>query len=162
MKPYSEYTAEELAMERLFIRWVQNPNDPPIQQFWEGWLDQHPSMIDTVYLAKELVDSASKYDANEISNDEVGSLWNRIRSSVETLPELEHLDPSVKAIATNWYFLRWSAGIVATVSLVVLWFFFEPNTFPLPPENSKVTQSATSKNPAEKDSTNKVEVLNNK
>lgn len=155
MKPYSEYTAEELAMERLFIRWVQNPDDPPIQKFWEGWLDQHPSMIDTVYLARELVDTASDWDTGVISYEEAGSLWNRIRSSVETLPELEYLDPTVKAIATKWYFLRWSAGIVATVSLVILWFFFEPNTFPLPSEKNMLMKSDTSLVLAKKDSISK-------
>jgi hypothetical protein len=149
-------------MERLFIRWVQNPNDPPIRKFWKGWIDQHPSMIDTVYLAKELVDTASEWDTNEISHEEAGTLWNRIRSSVETLPELEHLDPSVKAIATNWYFLRWSAGVVATVLLVILWFSFEPNTFPLPPPKMILSKSDSSQMMVKKVSTSKIEVLTNK
>lgn len=119
-------------------------------------------MIDTVYLAKELVDTASEWDTNEISHEEAGTLWNRIRSSVETLPELEHLDPSVKAIATNWYFLRWSAGVVATVLLVILWFSFEPNTFPLPPPKMILSKSDSSQMMVKKVSTSKIEVLTNK
>jgi hypothetical protein len=129
MKPYSEYTAEELAMERLFIRWVLNPDDPPIQKFWENWMEQHPSMSETVQSARELVGASSEWDTETLSQGETNSLWGRIRNTIEALPEIENLDPTVKAIATNWYFLRWSVGIVATILLAILWCFWEPQVF---------------------------------
>ena len=129
MKPYSEYTAEELAMERLFIRWVRFPDDPPIQKFWENWMEQHPAMYDTVHSARELVSIASDWEMDTLANSEANTLWGRIRSTIETLPDIENLDPSVKSLAANWYFLRWSAGIGATVLLIMLWIFWEPQVY---------------------------------
>ncbi|TDB65325.1 hypothetical protein [Arundinibacter roseus] len=124
MKPYSEYTAEELATERLFIRWIRHPEDSPIRIFWEQWLQKHPHMSGTVSSARELVRSVSDWELEEMSGEETGSLWNRIRTSIELLPEIERLDPSLKALATNWNFLRWSAGILVVIGLflgVVFW-----------------------------------------
>lgn len=155
MKPYSEYTAEELAMERLFIRWVRDPYDPPIQKFWENWLEQHPTMVDTVDSARELVNVASGWDSDSLPQSEAVNLWDRIRSTIETLPEIEYLDPSVKAMAANWYFLRWSAGIMATVLLVMLWFFWEPSAIPPPPSGSEMAKTDTSRTLSQKDSTKK-------
>ncbi len=157
MKPYSEYTAEELAMERLFIRWVRNPDDPPIQRFWENWIEQNPMMVGTVESARELVDVASGWEVDSLPPNEAGSLWDRIRSSIETLPEIEYLDPSVKAIAANWYFLRWSAGIVATVLLVMLWFFWEPEAFPRP--QTVMAKSDTTRVIHNQDSTKKSSIV---
>ncbi|HEV7350648.1 hypothetical protein [Telluribacter sp.] len=126
MKPYSEYSAEELAMERLFIRWVRFPNDLPIQSFWENWLVQHPHMNETVHTARQLVEQASAWNSEDLSGEEAGSLWTKIRSSIERLPDVEPLDPSLRSIAANWYFFRWSAGVCATGLLIMLWYFLEP------------------------------------
>ena len=125
MKPYSEYSAEELAMERLFIRWVRKPDDPPIRKFWMGWIEKHPHMMDTVQQARDLVHTASEWNVEDVTAQESGSLWSRIRTTIEILPEIDHLEPSLKAMATKWYFLRWSVGIAATVFLVLLWFFWD-------------------------------------
>lgn len=155
MKPYSEYTAEELAMERLFIRWVRNPDDPPIQKFWENWIEQHPFMVETVQSARQLVDEASGWEVETLPHNEVGSLWERIRNSIETLPEIEYLDPSMKAIATNWYFLRWSAGIVSTVLLVMFWFFWEPENKYFQSSQTQIAKSDSIQNLNKSDSTSK-------
>ncbi|MPR32879.1 hypothetical protein [Salmonirosea aquatica] len=155
MKPYSEYSAEELAMERLFIRWVMAPDDPPIKKFWMGWIEKHPHMEDTVREADALVRTASDWNLEGVSAQESGSLWSRIRTTIETLPEMEHLEPSLKAMATNWYFLRWSAGIAATVVLVLLWFFWEPSVFHGRSNETNIAKSDTTRVMERPDSTKK-------
>ena len=87
MKPFSELSAEELAMENLFIRWVRFPDDPPIRLFWEGWIMKYPAMKDTVAKARELVLLASDWNPNSLSNQEVNSIWGRIRSSLDMIKE---------------------------------------------------------------------------
>jgi hypothetical protein len=159
MKPYSEYSAEELAMERLFIRWVLHPDDPPIRKFWTSWIDKYPHMGETVQDAKELVHTASDWNLEEVSTQEAGSLWSRIRTTIETLPEMEHLEPSLKVMATNWYFLRWSVGIATTVFLLLFWFFWEPNAFPVRSTETSIAKSDTVHSIDKQDSTSKNALL---
>ena len=89
MKPYSEYSAEELAMENLFIRWVRFPNDPPIRSFWENWMTKYPYKKDTVDQARELVLITSEWKTDTLSNQDVNSIWDRIRNSLEIIKERE-------------------------------------------------------------------------
>ena len=70
MKPFSELSAEELAMENLFIRWVRFPDDPPIRSFWEGWIVKYPAMKDTVARARELGTKVVLYHPNSITRSE--------------------------------------------------------------------------------------------
>lgn len=132
MKPYSEYAAEELAMERLFIRWVRFPDDVPIRTFWENWLVKHPHMLATVQTARRLVETASDYD-QDFTEEEVGTLWSRIRNSLDVFPEIEVLSPPVQRTAPKGYLYGWSAGIGASVLIIILfWFFWKPGTLPQP------------------------------
>lgn len=87
MKPFSELSAEELAMENLFIRWVRFPDDQAIRTFWEGWISKYPSRRDTVEAARQLVLMASDWKPESLSNQDVNNLWNRIRSSIEMMTE---------------------------------------------------------------------------
>jgi hypothetical protein len=89
MKPYSEYSAEELAMENLFIRWVRFPNDPSIRSFWENWIEKYPGKKDTVDKARELVLLTSEWKPEMLSNQDVNSIWDRIRNSLEIIKERE-------------------------------------------------------------------------
>lgn len=89
MKPFSELSAEELAMENLFIRWVRFPDDPPIRTFWEGWIAKYPSMKETVARARELVLMASDWKPDTLSSQEINSLWGRIRNSLDMKKERE-------------------------------------------------------------------------
>lgn len=111
-------------MERLFIRWVRNPQDPEIGKFWDGWLVKYPHMLAIVDTARNLVNSASELPVETISNEEVGSLWHRIRSSIEIFPEIQN--SRMRTIAGKFYFLRWSIGIVGTVFLIILLIVFKP------------------------------------
>ncbi|MBO9616179.1 MAG: hypothetical protein J7619_26025 [Dyadobacter sp.] len=85
MKPFSELSAEELAMENLFIRWVRFPDDPPIRSFWENWILKYPAQKDTVAKARELVLIASDWKPDSLSSQDVNSIWGRIMSSLDIM-----------------------------------------------------------------------------
>lgn len=85
MKPFSELSAEELAMENLFIRWVRFPDDPPIRSFWENWILKYPAQKDTVAKARELVLIASDWKPDNLSGQDVNSIWGRIMSSLDIM-----------------------------------------------------------------------------
>lgn len=134
MKPYSEYSAEELAMERLFIRWVRHPDDPYVSKFWVNWVQENPQQFETVESAKMLVDTVSDWEGTELPREDRVSLWALIREPIGNFPQLG--DPSLSGFTTtgNWSFLKWSVGIGATV--MVLLFLFMRDTFPYP-ENTE-------------------------
>lgn len=89
MKPFSELSAEELAMENLFIRWVRFPDDPPIRSFWENWILKYPAQKDTVAKARELVLIASDWKPDNLSSQDVNSIWGRIRNSLDMMGDRE-------------------------------------------------------------------------
>ncbi|WP_373511213.1 hypothetical protein [Persicitalea sp.] len=128
MKPYSEYTAEELAMERLFIRWVRYPDDSKVADYWVGWVRDNPEQRETVESAKALVDTVSDWDDTEISDEESVSLWKRIQKSIGSFPLLTDSEKSDRVSKENRIFLKWIMGIGATV--VVIFFLFIRETTP--------------------------------
>lgn len=72
-------------MENLFIRWVRFPDDPPIRSFWENWILKYPAQKDTVAKARELVLIASDWRPDNLTNQEVNSIWGRIMSSLDIM-----------------------------------------------------------------------------
>jgi len=123
MRHFSAYTAEELAADALFIRWVQHPDDSEVSLFWENWLARHPDREDAVELARQLVGVASQPPAGSLDSDEVRSVWGRIRWSIQEMPELKPLEPDVQSLATRWYLFRWAAAL-SGVLLFVIWMFW--------------------------------------
>jgi len=117
MKPYSEYSAEELAMENLFIRWVRFPNDPPIRSFWENWMTKYPYKKDTVEQARELVLITSDWKADALSNQDVNSIWDRIRTSLEIITERE-TGETVKSPASSIF--KSEKIILGVISMAVI------------------------------------------
>ncbi len=130
MKPYSEYTAEELAMERLFIRWVRHPDDSHVAKFWVDWVRDHPQQAEVVESAKELVDTVSDWEEGEISPEETRSIWQRIRRSLIKLPETEGLASGFTHRAGSGPFLKWIMGIGATVVMILFLFMQEKPLYP--------------------------------
>lgn len=122
MKPYSDYSAEELAMENLFIRWVRFPDDPSIGAFWENWIIKYPSMKATVDKARELVLTASDWKPDSLSNQEVNSLWGRIRTSLDLMVESE---PSTftKQLLSEKKFVVLLILILLVVLMVMIYLF---------------------------------------
>jgi hypothetical protein len=119
MKPYSEYSAEELAMEKLFIRWIRFPDDPSMRSFWENWMIKYPSMSETVAKARELVLTASDWKPESLTNQEVNSLWDRIRNSLEMISDGEQNKTAIRLFGGN---ITLSGVIVLVMSITFLTF----------------------------------------
>ena len=128
-KPYSTYTIEELALDDLFMRWVQHPDDDEVEAYWQNWLSQNPDCIETVEAARELIKAGSWSTLPALSTDEISSVWGRIRESLQTMDDLRPLEPSVRAVVGWWYFIRTIAAILGVVSLIgwALWMQYGPN-----------------------------------
>ena len=124
MKPYSDYSAEELAMENLFIRWVRFPDDPSIRAFWENWMIKYPLKKDIVEEARQLVLTASDWKTDGLSSQEVNSVWGRIRSSLEIIGEREPIDPEVKIVQDKKVFKTILLVVMSITFLFILFYFF--------------------------------------
>lgn len=120
MKPYSAYTAEELALDDLFVRWVQHPGDAEVDSFWQAWLHQHPNRKETVDIARVMIRELSSGRLRRIGNDEVSSLWGRIRESLQDMEEVRPLQPEVRSFIAWWYFIR-TVGAAAGIILFIGW-----------------------------------------
>ncbi|CAG4999325.1 hypothetical protein DYBT9275_02202 [Dyadobacter sp. CECT 9275] len=123
MKPYSEYSAEELAMEKLFIRWVRFPDDPAIRTFWEGWILKNPSMKETVDKAKELVFIASDWKPDALSGSEVNSLWGRIMSSLEMMSERDRGQTSSGILSGKGKLSAVIIGAISVMAILLLFYY---------------------------------------
>jgi hypothetical protein len=121
MKPFSELSAEELAMENLFIRWVRFPDDPPIRSFWENWILKYPAQKDTVAKARELVLIASDWKPDSLSNQDVNSIWGRIISSLDIMGDR---DPNKRVQGPHSSGLTAGGIILILMSVTVLLFVF--------------------------------------
>ena len=116
-KPYSVYTVEEFALDDLFVRWVQHPNDEEVAAYWQGWLSNNPHCVETVEAARELIHTASLPTTPSLSTGDVSSVWGRIRESLRTMEDVRPLQPDVRAVVGWWYFLR---TVAATFGLILL------------------------------------------
>ena len=128
-KPYSTYTIEELALDDLFVRWVQHPDDDEVEAYWQNWLSQNPDRAETVDAARELIKSASQPMLPALSTDEISTVWGRIRESLQTMDDLRPLGPDVRAVVGWWYFIRTIAALLGVLALTswALWMQYGPN-----------------------------------
>lgn len=123
MKPFSELSAEELAMENLFIRWVRFPDDPPIRSFWENWILKYPAMRETVANAREIVLTASDWKPEMLSGQEVNSIWDRIINSLDIRAEREPGEASGGLLRPRLNTKSIILGIISMAVLMMLYFF---------------------------------------
>ncbi|RIV26963.1 iron dicitrate transport regulator FecR [Fibrisoma montanum] len=123
MKPYASYSAEEFALDDLFVRWVQHPDDEEVVAFWQVWLAQHPECADTVDIARELILTGSQPTLPSLTSDEVSSVWGRIRESLQTMEDVRPLQPDVRSFVGWWYFFRTVAAAIGVVVFIgwALW-----------------------------------------
>lgn len=128
-KPYSAYTAEDFALDDLFVRWVQHPDDEEVAAYWENWLVNHPHRSQTVETAREIIRTASRQSLPALSSDEISSVWGRIRESLQGMEDVRPLQPNVRAVVGWWYFIRTIAATLGVILLIgwALWMQYGPN-----------------------------------
>lgn len=119
MKNFAQYTVEDFAAEPLFIKWVQEPDDMELSNFWQVWLNNHPYKSEEVAEARELVGHLSDAYLG-LSGQEVRGLWKRVLETVNTIPEIDPLDQEVKPLASALYFVRWLFAFIVGVVLLGL------------------------------------------
>jgi hypothetical protein len=122
MKNFAQYTVEDFAAEPLFIRWVQQPDDVELSNFWQVWLSNHPYKSDEIAEARTLVGQFSDTYMG-MTSQEMRTLWKRVIESVHTIPEIDPLDQEVKPIASAFYLTRWLVALFVGLALVgwILW-----------------------------------------
>ncbi|MEZ0538203.1 FecR family protein [Fibrella arboris] len=119
MKPYAQYTARELAADDLFIRWVKHPEDDEVAAFWQGLEDMQPQLRIRFRDARQLVQEVGRsLTINTLRNDEIATVWGRIRGSLQDLEDVRPLRPEVRSFIGWWYFTRSIAAIIGIVLLV--------------------------------------------
>ncbi|TAE31595.1 MAG: iron dicitrate transport regulator FecR [Cytophagales bacterium] len=123
MKSYTTYAAEELALDDMFMRWVQHPDDDEVDLFWQSFVRQHPYCKPTVNEARKLVNDASVPLPGAMSYDDMSNLWQRIRVSLQDLDEVRPLQPAVRTVVAWWYFGRTVAAALSLL-LFVGWGFW--------------------------------------
>ena len=122
MKNFAQYTVEDFAAEPLFIKWVQQPDDMELSNFWQVWLNNHPYKSEEVEEARALVGQLSDAYMG-MSAQEVRGLWKRVIDTVNTIPEIDPLDQEVKPLASALYFIRWFIALVVGIALLglIIW-----------------------------------------
>jgi ferric-dicitrate binding protein FerR (iron transport regulator) len=128
-KPYSAYSVEEFALDDLFVRWVQHPDDEEVAAYWESWLSVNPDCLETVETARLLILAGSQSKLTDLSTDEISSVWGRIRVSLQTMEDVRPLQPDVRAVVGWWYFMRTVFAAFSVVLLIgwALWMQYGPN-----------------------------------
>lgn len=121
MKPYALYTAEELAADDLFLRWVQHPDDEEVSAFWQQLLNQQPRLSARFDEARSLILRAgSSLSLPALLPDESDTLWRRIRGSLQDMEDVRILRPEVRRFIGWWYYFRAIAATACIASLLGL------------------------------------------
>lgn len=122
-KPYAAYSAEDFALDDLFVRWVQHPSDEEVTAFWEQWLNNNPERYETVTTARKIIRAGAQSRLPVLTTDEISTVWGRIRESLQTLEDVRPLQPDVRAVVGWWYFVRMATAALGLV-LLASWAFW--------------------------------------
>lgn len=109
---YLTYTAEELAQDTAFIRWVRAENAPSATA-WEVWLQAHPQQADKVAVAKALVRAVS-WETPELSATRKREIWATIDSATSGQPA-----KTVPLTHHKWW--TWAAAASVALLLGIAW-----------------------------------------
>lgn len=123
MKPYATYAAEEFALDDMFMRWIQHPEDDEIDLFWQTFTRQHPYQQPVITEARRLVLECSVPMQGALTQDDMSNVWQRIRVSLQELDGIRPLQPNVRTVVGWWYFGRTVAAALGLL-LFVGWGFW--------------------------------------
>ncbi len=123
MKPYATYIAEEFALDDMFMRWVQHPEDDEVALFWQNFSQQHPHKQSVINEARRMVLECSVPLPGALTHDDMSNVWQRIRVSLQDLDEIRPLQLNVRTVVAWWYFGRTVAAALGLL-LFVGWGFW--------------------------------------
>ncbi len=106
---YKLLSAQELACEDDFIRWVLADEH---HQQWTQWLQINPERISTIEEAKNIVKAMSTIPLASIGDEAKTELWDRIRSDISS-------EQQKKAVKKQSYILRWTLIAAAALALLI-------------------------------------------
>lgn len=78
---YRNYSAEELALDDLFIAYVKEPNEE-LEEYWEGWISDNPDRVEAVNLARQMVE-AIQFKEQHIPESEIDHMVDKINQTID-------------------------------------------------------------------------------
>ena len=117
MKDFRLYDIADFVIDEDFIRWVHKQREED-NQFWNGWLQQHPDKHLVVATARRIVESIqfSQSNINEVQvEQEVSRLMNTITTR-QVQPEAQQ----GTVIAFKW----WYAAAILLLCVTGTWYFY--------------------------------------
>jgi len=142
------HTAEELALDKKFRKWILNP-DPETTSYWEAWLAENPHQLEAVRQARTLLLNLPELRHNYAQERE-DLLWQKISEKVKSTP----VPTKGKVIPLNsykqprpikkWIGYVWKGSIAASLfialTLAATQFWFTPENNPPIEQVSWVTK----------------------
>jgi transmembrane sensor len=99
MKPYHNYTAEDLACDEDFLNWIKHPHrHTHLESFWNQWLVEHPERLEVVEEARYLVLTVLTEDQFFPDNIKQKNVWSRIQRSTD-----ERSSKKIATLSQQWY-----------------------------------------------------------
>lgn len=75
---YKDYTEYDFLEDDYFVKWVNN-YDKETDQFWQKWIQDHPEKLETVLIAKQIIQSFGYKKKYKLSGEEKEGIYNQIR-----------------------------------------------------------------------------------
>jgi transmembrane sensor len=91
MKPYSNYSAEELLCDDDFLKWVKYPDRyPHLKKFWENWLCENEQKREVVEQARCMILAIATENEYVLSQGRVADIWKKIERSAQLTHKKQH------------------------------------------------------------------------
>lgn len=121
MKNFAEYTVNDFAAEPLFIKWVQQPHDTELDNFWKVWIDRNPHKRPEIDDATLLVKSITATYDDPLEEGEVNFLWHNIIYTLE-----DSLTTNSVVSYSLFDFVKWTVAVLFFLSFCgwLVWKFF--------------------------------------
>ncbi|OJJ15343.1 hypothetical protein BKI52_38665 [marine bacterium AO1-C] len=92
---YSDFTAEDFANDPSFFAWVTTP-DETTNKHWEVYQEQNPEKASLIDEAKRLIGLIQVKEEDDIPQNRIDDLWNRIDSRIDNL--WSNIESGIEAI----------------------------------------------------------------
>lgn len=80
---YKFYGSEDFIKDEYFARWVHNPDDSMLSNFWESLIRVYPEKMEEIILARNKI-LQFHHNFQPLSRAEIDILWNHINIAITT------------------------------------------------------------------------------